>query len=1289
MTAQAIGSLFVQLGFDTAQFHTNAAAVKGELWSIGKIKVGDGLKAGLGELTDGFKSTAANAGLLGTSLSAMGLVGVAAAGALVGVGAAAAKARQAFDFADEIADTAAQVGASTDYLQEYRFAVQQLGGEYADADAALAGFSKTFGAAQSGLSKKAVKPFQALGLDPKEFATWQDALDAVIVKIGDLEKTSDQAAVADKLGLGSILPALREGADAINGFRNSAKDMGQVMDADIIRKAGEANDHLQILERQIDVDLNTAFAKLAPLIGGVAGFLADGAGAASDMASAFAPLLDKLAELDKWAQGNETLKRLEQFAELAQIISGSPIGIAKGLMKGGQAAERAKAPRADMSAIQAKFGRPSGGGSLEDLGGDKGISAAERASNEAAALEAAEAAELSAREALTQNVIRLAEIRVRQIDVETASQNRRLQEQATEGKISKTVAAKAVLLNEQASALRKELVEREKGVALDREEFAQRQQVQGFLDRVSAAQAELAGTVEARNKIERLALANRQQLELQRVESETAAQVEAGSMLDSKRRETVATLKVAQAAEKELQARQQADRVAQAANRHREAALQNEIDLLATQADLVSFGFQRRDIELKILKARQALERAALEEVVNSKTANADDKKIAQDRLQALEAIHGNEIQAAIGTAEDAFNDVSNTLLDMERAFAARDWNGVLKGVIDAFKLLTASGTNTASKIGAVAGLASAAGGMIGGTGGSILGGAGSGALAGMQLGSIVPGVGNVAGAVIGGLLGGLGGLFGSSKAKKQAKAQAAETERQRLEKIQTDRAQLEIQLLEVMGRKEEALARRRELEVKGMDATNAALLKNIWAEEDARARDAEGLALMREFMRLGDQLNGTNDALLADRKDELDAIHPTNRALQELIHKREDDVAAMQRASQVADRTNDIQIQTMEAAGDAAGALARRRELERAEAIKLDAALGPLLDTLWATQDRAAAAAAAAEAQAKADAAVQEAHDKLQAAYDEEISLIQGVIDRFKAFAASLAAFRRELSVRSLEVVSPDAVYGAARADFMRVSALARAGDEKAMGELQGVSEEFLRVSKDFAPDALTYLRDLAAVKAAVQAAELLALTQVTEGEKQLELLKKQVEGLLKINESVLSVAEAIAQLESAIAAAANDNGSGSGGSSGGGSGLVTEGRFEGFTAAELNDWDESPSEMAWPKYQAWLMLQQLKEAGYNIPGFRTGGNFMVGGAGAPDSQLMQFMASPGEMVSINRAGTYEQLAAEIAGARAILSQILGVSIGTLPAIARDIGFVADIQDEWDANGQPGERAA
>jgi hypothetical protein len=46
------------------------------------------------------------------------------------------------------------------------------------------------------------------------------------------------------------------------------------------------------------------------------------------------------------------------------------------------------------------------------------------------------------------------------------------------------------------------------------------------------------------------------------------------------------------------------------------------------------------------------------------------------------------------------------------------------------------------------------------------------------------------------------------------------------------------------------------------------------------------------------------------------------------------------------------------------------------------------------------------------------------------------------------------------------------------------------------------------------------------------------------------------------------------------------------------------------------------------------LKGFAGGLPGFKTGGSFKVGGSGGADSQLMQFRATPGEMVNIRKPG-------------------------------------------------------
>ena len=181
MAANAtIGSLRVVLGLDSAQFETGMKRAKQGLKDFDATK---GLKSLLGDFNRGLNDTSAQAGLFGKALSSMGAAGLVAGAAIGGVAIAVGAARQAFAFADEISDTANKLAISTKGLQEYRFAIHQLGGDYKDADAALEGFSRAFGAAHGGLSAKAVKPFKALGLDPADFKSTESALQAVIDKV--------------------------------------------------------------------------------------------------------------------------------------------------------------------------------------------------------------------------------------------------------------------------------------------------------------------------------------------------------------------------------------------------------------------------------------------------------------------------------------------------------------------------------------------------------------------------------------------------------------------------------------------------------------------------------------------------------------------------------------------------------------------------------------------------------------------------------------------------------------------------------------------------------------------------------------------------------------------------------------------------------------------------------------------------------------------------------------------------------------------------------------------------
>ena len=228
------------------------------------------LKDALDGVKPSAESTAEGLGKIDKSALLTG----AAIGALIGGAVMVTKTmwdmgRAAMQAAGEIADTATRIGVSTDALQEWRYVAVKSGEDAKAADQALSSFAEKLALAGSQLNKQAVKDFGALGFSPeqlKSFKSTEEALDAVIDRISDLKSESDRAAIADRLGLGPLVVAVRNGADEIASLRDEARLLGAVMDADVVKRGAEAQQQFETLSRVIDVQLKTAFIDLAPAI---------------------------------------------------------------------------------------------------------------------------------------------------------------------------------------------------------------------------------------------------------------------------------------------------------------------------------------------------------------------------------------------------------------------------------------------------------------------------------------------------------------------------------------------------------------------------------------------------------------------------------------------------------------------------------------------------------------------------------------------------------------------------------------------------------------------------------------------------------------------------------------------------------------------------------------------------------------------------------------------------------------------------------------------------------------
>lgn len=284
--------------------------------------------------------------------------------------------------------------------------------------------------------------------------------------------------------------------------------------------------------------------------------------------------------------------------------------------------------------------------------------------------------------------------------------------------------------------------------------------------------------------------------------------------------------------------------------------------------------------------------------------------------------------------------------------------------------------------------------------------------------------------------------LAEAARAATAAQAEAARA----AEALATRRQGLEIQLMEASGNAAGALAARRALEVAALDATLRPLQLSIYAAMDlaaanevlARAqanaaaaaveaaRAAEALAGQRRGLEieLMDATGNAAGALAARRELELAALDASLRPLQLAIFAALDLASAaetlanaqaeataqaeaeVERVAQIAATRRDLEVQLMEAQGDAIGALAARRALEIAA---LDETLRPLQGMIYAAQDAATAAARLAEEQAAAAQAAEELANAERALAGQRRSLDIQLLEATGQAAAALAATRQD----------------------------------------------------------------------------------------------------------------------------------------------------------------------------------------------------------------------------------------------------------------------------------------
>jgi phage-related minor tail protein len=654
------------------------------------------------------------------------------------------------------------------------------------------------------------------------------------------------------------------------------------------------------------------------------------------------------------------------------------------------------------------------------------LAAQSQATAQRAAIDQALASRAQAEAGLTVDIEKQADLQKQALRYQTAADQARLQQQIIDVHMDKALNAaqqsaiigamqRAAGINAQVNAERAQLIDARKHDDLIQEAV---QIASAQIDQQMAAlglQRDLTTSIEARRQID---------LRLQYLgdQKEAAdAQAVLDSQLASKAQKAAAQAILDHLPDIHALRQQLIDQQALVDTIHQQAgvaqsALQNQVDILSSQADLAEFAGQRRAIERRVLDATQQIERSKALEAVWAAYAADDQVAVAKAlaNLKALTEVQANQARAFNGTGYSNFEDASRAMADVASAIGQNDWAKAAHDLMDALTnaaaILNDTSATFAQKAGAIAGVANGIGNLVGGQGGKAISGAASGAMLGMQIGSIIPGIGNVIGAIGGAIGGAIATFIGDGgKARRASEDKAAASIASALQSAEQQRySQQQHQELTLAGLTGDALREtnvQRAQEVAGLDAAN-------------RARQ-------QEIYKLQDQADIANKALddAAQRMMGIhDAAKQASQSLAALYSSLTTGAAAMNSPQRqyLATKSNLVGVNTRVAAGDQSAF----GDIQNSVSAFLQAAQARAPDKAAYNRDLAFAVQSVRDAKMAADSQVSIAQQQLDAAH-AQVSSIQTVNDSVMTVTQAVQALQAALTGQAAVSAQAGALLG------------------------------------------------------------------------------------------------------------------------------------------------------------------------------------------------------------------------------------------------------------------------
>lgn len=179
--------------------------------------------------------------------------------------------------ADGIGKVAATAGLTTDTIQEMRHAASLSGISFDELDNSMQQFNKRVGELRAGTGSLYTylnKVDKALLNQVKSASSTDDALDMIFKSMKNISSSSDKAALS-AAAFGRSGQRISIMADDYERLRKEARDLGLVIDSDLIKNAEIINDKFDTMSRIVKTQLTTAILELGPALQKIADKLLD------------------------------------------------------------------------------------------------------------------------------------------------------------------------------------------------------------------------------------------------------------------------------------------------------------------------------------------------------------------------------------------------------------------------------------------------------------------------------------------------------------------------------------------------------------------------------------------------------------------------------------------------------------------------------------------------------------------------------------------------------------------------------------------------------------------------------------------------------------------------------------------------------------------------------------------------------------------------------------------------------------------------------------------------------